>query len=100
MLICLILGGGQDRGWFRKSSVQTFQPLICLILGGGQERGLRSGTVPTPLTVGMGAACAIAKAEMENDKEHVTRLANKLVQVSARFLLDESNACIKNKGVN
>ena len=54
--------------------------------------------MPTPLTVGMGAACAIAKAEMENDKEHVTRLANKLVQVSARFLLDESNACIKNKG--
>jgi len=48
--------------------------------GGGQERGLRSGTVPTPLTVGMGAACAIAKAEMDNDKEHVTRLADKLVQ--------------------
>lgn len=28
--------------------------------GGGQERGLRSGTVPTPLTVGLGAACEIA----------------------------------------
>uniref|UniRef100_A0A7N6C2G2 cysteine desulfurase n=1 Tax=Anabas testudineus TaxID=64144 RepID=A0A7N6C2G2_ANATE len=25
--------------------------------GGGQERGLRSGTVPTPLVVGLGAAC-------------------------------------------
>ncbi len=57
-----------------------------MFLGGGQERGLRSGTVPTPLTVGMGAACAIAKAEMDNDKAHVTRLADKLVQVSARFL--------------
>lgn len=33
--------------------------------GGGQERGLRSGTVPTFLTVGLGAACEIAKTEME-----------------------------------
>lgn len=32
--------------------------------GGGQERGLRSGTVPTPLTVGIGAACEIAYQEM------------------------------------
>ena len=29
--------------------------------GGGQERGLRSGTVPAPLAVGMGAAAKIAK---------------------------------------
>ena len=33
--------------------------------GGGQERGLRSGTVPTPLTVGIGAACEIAQQELE-----------------------------------
>lgn len=33
--------------------------------GGGQERGLRSGTVPTPLAVGLGAACEIAKQELE-----------------------------------
>lgn len=33
--------------------------------GGGQERGLRSGTVPTPLTVGLGAACEIAEQEMK-----------------------------------
>uniref|UniRef100_A0A4W4EYQ1 cysteine desulfurase n=1 Tax=Electrophorus electricus TaxID=8005 RepID=A0A4W4EYQ1_ELEEL len=33
--------------------------------GGGQERGLRSGTVPTPLVVGLGAACQIAQQEME-----------------------------------
>lgn len=32
--------------------------------GGGQERGLRSGTLPTPLCVGIGAAAAIAEAEM------------------------------------
>ena len=33
--------------------------------GGGQERGMRSGTVPTPLTVGLGAACQLASEEME-----------------------------------
>lgn len=32
--------------------------------GGGQERGLRSGTVPTPLSVGLGAACELAQKEM------------------------------------
>merc|ERR1719419_719873 len=48
--------------------------------GGGQERGLRSGTVPTPLCVGLGTACEVAKNEMYNDHQHVTRLANKLVQ--------------------
>ena len=35
-------------------------PIEPLIDGGGQERGLRSGTVPAPLAVGLGEACAIA----------------------------------------
>jgi len=46
--------------------------------GGGQERGLRSGTVPTPLAVGLGEACRLAKAEMEYDHAYVSRLSNKL----------------------
>ena len=33
--------------------------------GGGQERGMRSGTVPTPLVVGFGAACELANQEMD-----------------------------------
>lgn len=36
--------------------------------GGGQERGLRSGTVPTPLAVGFGAACELAKRELKVTK--------------------------------
>ena len=32
--------------------------------GGGQERNVRSGTVPTPLVVGLGAACQIAQEEL------------------------------------
>jgi len=33
--------------------------------GGGQERGIRSGTVPTPLAVGLGTACELAQREMD-----------------------------------
>jgi cysteine desulfurase len=36
-----------------------------LFSGGGQERGLRSGTVPTPLCVGLGTAAEIASQEMQ-----------------------------------
>lgn len=48
--------------------------------GGGQERGIRSGTVPTPLVVGLGAACEISGEEMQDDLEHVTRLSNRLLE--------------------
>lgn len=47
--------------------------------GGGQERGIRSGTLPTPLAVGLGAACEIAVKEMDYDHRHVSRLSDLLV---------------------
>ena len=50
-----------------------------IMSGGGQERGLRSGTVPTPLAVGLGAACELASSEMEYDHGHVSRLSQMLV---------------------
>lgn len=54
--------------------------LIPLIDGGGQERGLRSGTLPTPLCVGLGRAAAIAGAEMAAEAERVGRLRDRLRQ--------------------
>ena len=36
-----------------------------LISGGGQERGLRSGTMATPLAVGLGEAAALCEKEMQ-----------------------------------
>lgn len=47
--------------------------------GGGQERGLRSGTVPAPLAVGIGAACEIAQTEMEYDHIWVEKLSKRLI---------------------
>lgn len=51
----------------------------ALMSGGGQERGMRSGTVPTPLVVGLGEACEIAKKEMEYDSQHIRKLSDILV---------------------
>ncbi|KAL2913304.1 cysteine desulfurase [Polyrhizophydium stewartii] len=51
-----------------------------LMSGGGQERGLRSGTVPTPLVVGLGEACRIAQTQMADDYARVKRLSDKLVK--------------------
>ncbi len=52
--------------------------LLPIINGGGQERGFRSGTLPTPLVVGLGEAAHIAKAEMASENKRVTYLQNKL----------------------
>jgi len=47
--------------------------------GGGQERGFRSGTLPTPLCVGLGEACAIAAREMGEEAARLERLKDKLL---------------------
>jgi cysteine desulfurase len=47
--------------------------------GGGQERGLRSGTLPTPLCVGIGAAAEIAAAALDDE-------ASRLLRLRTRFL--------------
>jgi len=51
-----------------------------IISGGGQERGLRSGTLPSPLIVGLGEACRVAKKEFKNDYEHVSGLSKRLYE--------------------
>ncbi|HZT19743.1 MAG TPA: IscS subfamily cysteine desulfurase [Dongiaceae bacterium] len=52
--------------------------LEAMIHGGGQERGMRSGTLPTPLCVGLGEACAIAKAEMPEEAKRLEALRDRL----------------------
>lgn len=46
--------------------------------GGGHERGMRSGTLNVPGIVGFGKAAAIAKAEMNQDAERLSKLRDKL----------------------
>ncbi|EFN65274.1 Cysteine desulfurase, mitochondrial [Camponotus floridanus] len=48
--------------------------------GGGQERGMRSGTVPAPLVVGLGAACELAQTEMDYDHKYINTLSNYLIE--------------------
>ncbi|WP_347938856.1 IscS subfamily cysteine desulfurase [Rickettsia oklahomensis] len=62
-----------------------------LINGGGQERGMRSGTLPTPLIVGLGIAAEIAYNEMSKDTKHVNYLFDRFLnnikqRISAVYL--------------
>jgi len=60
--------------------------LHAQINGGGQERGMRSGTLSTPLCVGMGEACRIAQEEMASESERVRMLRDKLYRgLTSRF---------------
>lgn len=52
--------------------------LQALIHGGGQERGMRSGTLPTPLCVGLGKACELAKQEMNEESKRIQKLRDTL----------------------
>jgi cysteine desulfurase len=58
--------------------------LLPLFDGGGQERGLRSGTLPTPLCVGLGRAAAIAADEMADEAARLRQLRDRLHQGLAR----------------
>lgn len=54
--------------------------LVSLIDGGGQERGMRSGTLSTPLCVGLGKACAVAQQEMVAENLTLVALRDRFYQ--------------------
>jgi cysteine desulfurase len=60
--------------------------LAPLFSGGGQERGLRSGTLPVPLVVGLGEACRLAAAEMEEDAARIGALRDRLLAELSRAI--------------
>jgi cysteine desulfurase len=52
-----------------------------VIYGGGQQNGLRSGTVPVPLCVGMGAAAALLERdEAAAEREQIGRRRDRFVE--------------------
>ena len=52
--------------------------IAAQIDGGGHERGMRSGTLNVPGIVGLGKACEIASAEMENEAAYLRALRDRL----------------------
>jgi cysteine desulfurase len=54
--------------------------LVPLIVGGGQERGFRSGTLPTPLCVGLGEAAEICMKEMHGEAERLKKLQDRMLK--------------------
>lgn len=61
--------------YVRRRPRARLEPLMD---GGGQERGLRSGTVPAPLAVGLGAACRVAGEAMDAERAHLDGLYRRL----------------------
>jgi cysteine desulfurase len=53
-------------------------PLRPLTLGGGQEGGRRPGTEPVALIVGLGAACALARRDLDLEGARVAALRDAL----------------------
>ena len=52
-----------------------------LIYGGGQQGGIRSGTLPLPLCVGMGAAASLCASEQASiEKQQIARLRDIFVR--------------------
>jgi cysteine desulfurase len=59
----------------RRNPHVRLQPLFD---GGGHERGMRSGTLPVPLIVGFGMACALCQEGMAPEADRLTRLREQL----------------------
>ena len=59
-------------------SERAMADLPPLLHGGGQQEGRRSGTVPTPLAVGFGAAARVAAGNMADDRRRIATLRNTL----------------------
>lgn len=53
--------------------------ILAQIHGGGQERGMRSGTLPTPLIVGLGKAAELANQEMEAEYKRLKGLQDHML---------------------
>jgi cysteine desulfurase len=54
--------------------------LSSLISGGGQERGMRSGTLATPLCVGLAACGDIAKEKMQEDYNRAKKFEAQIIE--------------------
>lgn len=64
--------------YVRRDLHDSIEPLIH---GGGQQGGIRSGTLPLPLCVGMGAAASLCASEQANtERQRIARLRDSFVR--------------------
>lgn len=66
-------------------ALRLIEPLFA---GGSQEAGVRPGTVPLPLCVGFGAACALARETMAAEEERIRGLAALFLELLAEAGVD------------
>jgi cysteine desulfurase len=59
----------------RRDPYVRLEPLLD---GGGHEHGLRSGTLPVPLIIGFGRACALCKSEMATEADRLGGMRDRL----------------------
>ena len=68
--------------YIRRDLKESMEPIIY---GGGQQEGLRSGTVPMPLCVGIGAAAEIvASGEAKEERKRVAGLRDSFIGLLER----------------
>lgn len=65
--------------------------LTPLLHGGGQEKGLRAGTSNTPLIVGLGEACRIAKESFDNKIEQLSLKRSTILEYFKQNNLGKEN---------
>lgn len=75
--------------YLRREQRHRIRPIM---FGGGQEEGFRPGTLPTPLCVGFGAACAILADALMDEPQRLAALRDRL--------LDSLRAALPNLVVN
>lgn len=74
----LVVGNNRPGGLVVDDEQKQIEPLIY---GGGQQNGLRSGTLPAPLCVGMGAAAMTFVGDAgEEERSALRRMRDKFVE--------------------
>ncbi len=82
---CLSISGhkiGGPKGIGALYVSQRVKPRLRPIMFGGNQDGLRSGTLPTPLIVGMGVAGELrGTTDLQQEEAHITRLRDAVLAI-------------------
>ncbi len=77
--------------------VRAGTPLGKFMHGGGHEKDMRAGTLNTPGIVGLGAAAALALADMDKNAAHESALSKRLADALLQLPETQLNGDAENK---